>query len=104
MPHVFGEAQGHFERVGAVIVRAGWKIAQLIHEQSRRRRAGQKPQSVLRQVRSEPANSHEFAGLVVNRRRNDVADALPGELGGKLAAEQLLKLIGLNAERGRPKA
>src|SRR3954452_19531101 len=55
-------------------------------------------------MRTEPPDSYELVRRVVNRRRRRVADSLPGELAGKLAAEQFLKLVGFDAEHIWPKA
>ena len=104
LPHVFGQAQCHFERVRAVVVCGVGEISQLIDEHPRRWRIREKPHPALRQVRPEPANSHQLVRRVVNCRRDRVADALPGKLAGKLATQQFLKLIRLDAERVRPKA
>jgi hypothetical protein len=86
VPNLVSKAKRHLERVGPVVVSASREIAELIHEQARRRTSVYESQSMLRQVRSEPANAHELACMVVDRRGHDMTHALPRKLGCELAA------------------
>ena len=87
------QAEGHFRRVGTVVMVAEGKLPQLLDQQPRAGAAALEAQAPGGQVGPQPADAHQLVGAVLQRPGPRAQHPLAAKLGLELAAEQVLKLV-----------
>ncbi len=93
-----GEAQRHFEGVGAVVVLGDGEFLELMEKELCRGAVGFQADSAGGEQRAEAADTDALVGVVVDQPGVDAEKALTAELDVERGGEEFLELVGFDAE------
>ena len=100
--HFGGQAKGHLQRIGAVVVGGEGELLELVEEQLGGGAVGFQAQAAGGQEGAEAADADALVGVVVDQPGVDAQDALAAEAGFEFRGQEFLVLVGFHAENVGP--